>query len=104
MAISIVNLSTRLSLDADAVVTEARIALGAVAPTPVRAVKAEKVLIGTKMTAELIDRAAQMASEDISPISDVRGSGAYRRRMARVLSRRALTATVSGLAEADSIE
>jgi carbon-monoxide dehydrogenase medium subunit len=104
MAISIVNLSTRLSLDADAVVTEARIVLGAVAPTPMRAVQAEKVLIGTKMTAELIDRAAQMASEDISPISDVRGSGAYRRRMARVLSRRALTATVSGLAEADSIE
>jgi len=102
MAISIVNLSTRLSLGEDHRVAAARIALGAVAPTPVRALTAENVLTGKKISAELLEQAAQLASEEISPISDVRASSDYRKRMSRVLVRRALTATLKELAEIDS--
>jgi CO/xanthine dehydrogenase FAD-binding subunit len=102
MAISIVNLCTRLSLAEDGKITTARIALGAVAPTPMRAVAAEKALTGKALSPELIEQAAQLASEEISPISDVRASGDYRRRMTGVLVRRALTVTRDELGETDS--
>ena len=93
MAIAIVNLCTRLSLAEDGTVAMARIALGAVAPTPLRAVAAETALTGNKMSAGLFADAAQRASEEIAPISDVRGSSGYRKLMTAVLLRRALTAT-----------
>jgi len=102
MAISIVNLSTRLSLGEDDTVSVARIALGAVAPTAVRAIAAESVLVGKKITADLLEQAAQRASEETSPISDVRSSSGYRKRMTRVLVRRALMATLDRLEEIDS--
>jgi len=85
MAISIVNLCTRLSLAADGTV-------GAVAPTPLRAVAAEAVLTGNDITTALLDEAAQQASRESMPISDVRASGSYRKRMTAVLVRRALSA------------
>lgn len=93
MAISVVNLCTRLSLASDGTVAEARIALGAVAPTPLRATAAERILTGMEIAPELLEKAAQSASEEISPISDVRASGDYRRRMTRVLVHRALKVT-----------
>ncbi len=92
MAISIVNLCTRLSLAADGTVATARIVLGAVAPTPLRAVAAEAVLAGNDITTALLDEAAQQASRESMPISDVRASGSYRKRMTAVLVRRALSA------------
>jgi len=92
MAISIVNLCTRLSLAADGTVATARIVLGAVAPTPLRAVAAEAVLTGNDITTALLDEAAQQASRESMPISDVRASGSYRKRMTAVLVRRALSA------------
>jgi carbon-monoxide dehydrogenase medium subunit len=64
-----------------------------VAPTPLRAVSAESVLSGQKLSAELINQAAQRASEEISPITDVRASADYRKRMTVVVVRRALMAT-----------
>ena len=91
MAISIVNLCARLTLAGDGAVTAARIVLGAVAPTPLRAIAAETVLVGKELSAELLDQAAQCAGEEISPINDVRASADYRGRMTRVLVRRALT-------------
>jgi len=93
MAIAIVNLCTRLSLAEDGTVAMARIALGSVAPTPLRAVAAETALTGSEMSSGLFADAAQRASEEIAPISDVRGSSGYRKRMTAVLLRRALTAT-----------
>lgn len=93
MAISIVNLCARLSLAEDRTVLAARIALGAVAPTPMRAVAAEKALTGKAISPEIFEQAAQLAGEEISPISDVRASGDYRRRMTGVLVRRALMET-----------
>ena len=92
MAISIVNLSTRLTLDPAGRVSGARIVLGSVAPTVIRAAAAEALLIGAELSTERLGQAAQLASGEISPISDVRSSGHYRRRVTEVLVRRALLA------------
>ncbi len=67
---------------------EARIVLGAVAPTPLRAKAAERMLKGQRLTGELIERAAETAAEEARPISDVRGSADFRREMVRVLTGR----------------
>ncbi len=74
----------------DGTCQDARIVLGAVAPTPMRAKKAEEILRGKKVTAALIDKSAQAASEEARPITDVRASADYRREIVRVLTRRAI--------------
>ncbi len=68
---------------------EARIALGAVAPTPVRAPEAERVLVGNKITEEVAAKAGDTASQEARPISDLRSSEEYRRTMVGVLTKRA---------------
>jgi carbon-monoxide dehydrogenase medium subunit len=68
----------------------ARIALGAVAPMPVRARKAEAVLEGAIITDEVIAQAAATAAAESRPISDLRASKGYRREMVEVLTRRVL--------------
>jgi carbon-monoxide dehydrogenase medium subunit len=98
MAISQVNLATRLSVDESNIIREARIVLGAVAPVPVRALLAEQVITGEVLSEELLCAAAQKACEEITPISDVRASHSYRLEMAGVLLRRALLATRDQLA------
>ena len=71
----------------------ANLALSGVAPTPVRATAAEDMLRGQSPTADLIRRAATAAAQadDVDPESDVMASAGYRRAMAEVYSRRALT-------------
>jgi len=69
---------------------QARIVLGAVAPVPMRARKAENILIGKRLTQRLIEKAAEQAARESRPISDVRASAAYRNRMVSVLTRRAI--------------
>jgi carbon-monoxide dehydrogenase medium subunit len=73
---------------------DARIAMGAVAPTPVRAEKTERYLLGKKAETDIIKEAVQIIAEDIHPISDVRASREYRMDMAKILTGRALTACV----------
>jgi len=67
-----------------------RIALGAVAPTPIRAKRAEAAVKGQKFSNELIRKAAEVASAESSPIDDHRASAEYRREMVKVLTKRAL--------------
>ncbi|MDP2603610.1 MAG: xanthine dehydrogenase family protein subunit M [Deltaproteobacteria bacterium] len=70
---------------------ELRIALGAVAPTPIRARIAEERLKGQPLEPKLVDEAARIAADkDAQPISDIRGSADYRREMVYVLVKRAL--------------
>ena len=69
---------------------DTKIVLGAVAPTPIRARKAEEILRGKKLSQELIDKAAQAASDESSPITDVRGSAEYRREMLKVITGHAI--------------
>jgi len=71
-------------------IEDARIVLGAVGPTVVRAFSAEKVLIGQKPASALFHRAGEAAASECSPIDDLRGSAGYRRDMIRVLTSRAL--------------
>ena len=73
-------------------VTNCRIALGAVAPTPVRIHRAEESLIGRNGDSSAFDNAARIVAEEIKPITDVRASEDYRRQVAVVIVRDALVA------------
>lgn len=72
-----------------------RIALGAVAPTPIRAKQAETTLRGRKFSDELIRKTAEIASAESSPIDDHRASAEYRREMVKVLTKRAISQVIS---------
>ncbi len=87
--LAIVNVAIKLTCS-DSVCEDARIALGAVAKTPIYAREAEKLLVGRRLDLELIQKAAEAASEESKPIDDIRASAGYRRRMVVVLVRRAL--------------
>lgn len=67
---------------------DARIALGAVAPVPMRAKRAERVLVGKEITDELLEEAAQVAAEEAKPISSVHASEEYKRELVKVLVKR----------------
>ena len=75
---------------AKGVIKDARITLGAVAPVPMRAKKAEETLRGKKATDDLLEEAGRCAAEECKPIADMRGSVEYRRDMIRGFTRRAL--------------
>ena len=94
-AISLVNAALILDLKSDTV-KSASITLGAVTPIITHAVKAEKFLVGKKLNPKNIEEAANLAVKSAKPISDVRGSAAYRSQMARVITRRGLTAIRDG--------
>src|SRR5918993_178148 len=76
-AISVIDAAVVLTFDGNAV-TEARIALGSLAPTIVRAATAENFLVGKRLTPEVCSEAATLACAAVSPIDDVRGTAAYR--------------------------
>ncbi len=69
---------------------KARVALGAVSPTPMRAKESEKILEGKELNDGVIREAAEKAQQECSPISDIRATAEYRREMVRVLTERAL--------------
>ena len=89
-AISVVS-AAALAIPSEDGPPEVRIALGAVAPTPVRTRDAEETLKGRKLTPEAIAVAAKVAAEEARPIDDLRGSAEYRRREVEVLVRRCLS-------------
>lgn len=70
--------------------TDAMIVLGAVAPVPMRAMETEALMQGKEWTKELIDKGGEKAAQEAKPISDVRASAEWRKRMVAVLTRRAL--------------
>jgi len=71
--------------------SDARIFLGAVAPVPMRAFEAEAIVNGQELTEAMIEAAGKAASDQSKPITDVRSSADYRKKMVAVLTRRALT-------------
>lgn len=89
MDLPIVGIAVLLKME-DSVCREARVALGAVAPTPLRAPSVERFLKGQRLTHELLEQAGHLALQAISPISDIRASAEYRREMVRVLTKRAI--------------
>lgn len=91
LEIALVNVAAYVALEADGrTVKTARVALGAVAPTPMLSPGAAAVLTGQAMGEDLIQRAAQAAAADARPIDDHRGSADFRRQEVKVLTRRAL--------------
>jgi carbon-monoxide dehydrogenase medium subunit len=95
MEIAIAGVAVLIVLEPDKEkCAEARIALGAVAPTPLRIIEAEKNLKGKKVGREEIDQAATIAATQAQPITDLRGSAEYRREIVKVLTARAIQAAV----------
>jgi len=90
MAISIVSLAWRWARSGDGTLTGVRLALGAVAPTVVRAHGAEAALEGRQPTEVVVAEAVSVLRAGIAPIDDVRGSAWYRRQVAGDLLREAL--------------
>ncbi len=88
-AISVANTAVILTFD-DEKIIDARIALGAVAPTIIRASKAEAYLIGKKLNSESIQQAAILAGESAEPITDVRATLKYRNHIISILVEQAL--------------
>lgn len=72
-------------------IQDARIALGAVAPTPVRAAKAEDFLRGKTPSNNIVEDAVELVTEEIKPISDLRGTEEYRAHLSKVLTQRTLS-------------
>ncbi len=87
--LSVVNAAVYLERDGDSV-KEARIALGSVAPTPIRVPRAEDTIRGKKMSESLLEEAASVCMGEAKPIDDVRGTAEYRRDMVGVLVKRAM--------------
>jgi len=84
--VGVIALITRIH----GVIQRARIGLFGAGPVPVRAAAAERVLVGQTPTPALVEQAAEAAGENLEPLSDLHAPAAYRARVARTLSGRAL--------------
>ena len=93
MDLAFIGVAASVNLE-NGVITDARIGLAAVAPTPIRATEAENLLNGNELTAELLAQAGEAAAAAASPISDLRCSAEHRSEMVDVLTRRAVQAAV----------
>lgn len=94
MNIAVASVAAAIHLNAEGIVDDVRIAFGSVAPTAVRSPHTEAIITGHPPAAELFEEAARAAMQDISPITDLRASAAYRRHAAAQLLRRALQSAV----------
>jgi carbon-monoxide dehydrogenase medium subunit len=89
MDIAVVSAGISLTLDAKGVVTKARVALGAVAPTVILVAEAADAIIGSKLDAKALAALAQACEAACKPIDDMRGTVEFRTEVAGVLARRA---------------
>jgi len=93
MDIARVGVGVVITLDRETC-ADIKITLGAVAPTPIRTRKAEAVIKGQEPKKELMERAAQIASEESRPIDDIRSYAEYRRKMVVTLTAQAIEQAV----------
>jgi CO/xanthine dehydrogenase FAD-binding subunit len=89
MDIAVVGAGVSLTVDAQGVVTGARVALGAVAPTTLRVDAAAAALVGSRLEESALAALADAARAACRPIDDKRGTAVYRTKVAGVLARRA---------------
>jgi CO/xanthine dehydrogenase FAD-binding subunit len=100
MDLAYVGVAVAYNLGAkDKISTGVRIVLGAVAPTPIRARKAEAALEGQALTEALAEKAGEIAAAESKPISDVRSTADYRRAMVGAMTKRALLNAAAGPAK-----
>ena len=96
MDLAIIGVAVKIKVE-NGICTDAKIALGAVATTPIRAPKAEEALIGKELTDDVIIKASEEAMNSCNPISDIRASAEYRKDMVRVFTKRALKQALESL-------
>jgi CO/xanthine dehydrogenase FAD-binding subunit len=94
-AISKVCVAGAVDLDADGTVRDVRIAMGSVAPAPVRARAAEEALRGRRLTERVLREAQDALARDIAPIDDLRSTARYRAHVARELLKEFLEFKIS---------
>ncbi|BBO68130.1 dehydrogenase [Desulfosarcina alkanivorans] len=88
---NVVNVASFIALDnKDGSIKQARIVMGSVGPTPLRAESAEATLIGEKPDEAIFLKAGQAARRDCTPIDDFRGAASYRKAMVGILTKRTL--------------
>jgi carbon-monoxide dehydrogenase medium subunit len=95
-AISVIDLAIVVERDDDGIVRDARIAIGCVAPTVIRASSVEQTLLGVVLDGAACAAAGAAAVDDVSPIDDVRGSAGYRRATVAALVTRGLERIAHG--------
>lgn len=93
LALAVASVAVALDLDGNTI-KGARVALGAVGPTPIVATTAVGVLEGSEAGDAIFAEAARAAAADAKPITDIRGSKEYRRDIVEVLTRRALAQAI----------
>ncbi len=94
--IAIANASALLTMDGG-ICRKCRLAVGAVAPVPLRLKDVEKKIEGQKIDKDLLKEVERMVCEAVSPITDVRSTAEYRRTVSGVLIRRAIEQAISSL-------
>ncbi len=95
MDIAVVGAASWVRLDSSgSTIEEARVALAAVAPTPLSVTSVSSWLAGQKVSPETLAKAAALATQAVNPISDKRGTAEYRRHLAGVLTQRTLSLAV----------
>ena len=85
---AIVSVAASITAGDDGGCKGARIVLGGAAPVPMRARKAEEMLVGEKLKDELLEEVGRAAAEESEPISDIHASEEYKRELIRVLTKR----------------
>jgi carbon-monoxide dehydrogenase medium subunit len=93
--LALVNVAVCLTLEEDEACRNVRIALGSVAPVPMRAKEAEAMLEGKQADDNLVQDVANQAAKEIKPISDLRASAEYRTVLSRVIVEEAIRETVN---------
>lgn len=84
---AVVGLAAVVTVEGEAI-TGARIALAGAAPTPIRARRAEALLVGSRLSASDLDAAGESAASQADPMADLHGNEEYKRHLTRVLTRR----------------
>jgi carbon-monoxide dehydrogenase medium subunit len=91
--IAIVNVAVKVRVNKDEKVSEAKIALGSVAPRPIRAKTAEQMLLGLKIleiNKKILKNVSSQAALEVKPITDIRGTAKYRKVISEVLVKRGI--------------
>ena len=87
------NVAVSMTVDGNGIVSDVKIALGSVAPTPMRSRGAENMLLGVSISeidSVMLQKVGRTAAEETRPISDIRGSAEYRRIISEVMVRQGI--------------
>jgi len=91
---AIVGVAVLLKVNGD-IIEDARIGLTAVNNVPVRAIESEKILMSSKISEKLIEEASNEAVKYANPTSDIRGSAEYKKKMVKVMTKRAILSALN---------